>query len=190
MPLITPATAETLVRRPIYAVQNALPPRFQPNASWMLNLSIINTLRQFETTNGALKFPALQDNPPMLLGRTVYENSNMDGTFDAAATANNYLLLYGDFREFRRLSIVSAPRSSWCPISWANRRPTGQRGALLVVPHRLECGGAASVPAAVHPDDLKKDAELSHSNDPATVVQGWMKSLLAGADSLRNPRPG
>jgi len=30
----------------------------------------------------------------------MYENSNMDGTFDAAATANNYLLLYGAFENF------------------------------------------------------------------------------------------
>ena len=125
MPLITPATPETLVAGDVYAVQNALPPRFQPRASWNANLSIINTLRQLETTNGALKFPALQDNPPMLLGRTMYENSNMDGTFDAAATANNYLLLYGDF-DRTSLSIESEARSSWCPTCSA---PTGGRPA-------------------------------------------------------------
>jgi HK97 family phage major capsid protein len=44
-----------------------------------------------------LKFPALQDNPPMLLGRPMYENSNMNGTVNAAATKNNHPLLYGDF---------------------------------------------------------------------------------------------
>ncbi|MDT5050375.1 MAG: hypothetical protein QOG75_6279, partial [Mycobacterium sp.] len=93
--VVSPATPETLVAGDVYAVQNALPPRFQPRASWTANLAIINTLRQMETTNGALKFPALQDNSAMLLGRTMYENSNQDGTFDAAATANNYLLLYG-----------------------------------------------------------------------------------------------
>lgn len=50
-------------------------------------------MRKLETTDGSLKFPGLQDNPPMLLGRHMYENSNMDGTFDATATANNHLLL-------------------------------------------------------------------------------------------------
>jgi len=50
-------------------------------------------LRKLETTDGSLKFPGLQDNPPMLFGRHMYENSNMDGTFDATATANNHLLL-------------------------------------------------------------------------------------------------
>jgi HK97 family phage major capsid protein len=132
VPLITPATPETFVAGDVYTVQNALPPRFQPNASWNAALPIINFLRQAETTNGALKFPALQDNPPMLLGRTMYENSNMDGTFDAAATANNYLLLYGSFAD--GMVIVDRIGSSLelVPhIFGSNRRPTGQRGALL-----------------------------------------------------------
>ena len=97
VPLITPAVAESLTAADAFAEHNALPPRLQPNASWNANLSIINALRQLETTNGALKFPGLQDNPPMLLGRNMYENSNMDDTFDPTATTNNDLLLYGAF---------------------------------------------------------------------------------------------
>jgi HK97 family phage major capsid protein len=37
VPLITPGTPETLVAGDEYAVQNALPPRFQPRASWNAN---------------------------------------------------------------------------------------------------------------------------------------------------------
>jgi HK97 family phage major capsid protein len=128
VPLITPATPEVLVAGDIYAVQNALPPRFQPRASWNANLIIINTLRQMETTNGALKFLALQDNPPMLLGRTMYENSNID----AAATANNYLLLYGAFAEgFVIVDRIGSTLELVPHLVGSNRRPTGQRGALL-----------------------------------------------------------
>jgi HK97 family phage major capsid protein len=97
-----------------------------------LHLSIVNTLRQQETSNGALKFPALQDDPPMLLGRTMWENSNMDGTFDPAATANNYLLLYGSFaEEFIIADRIGSSLELVPHIFGANRRPTGQRGALL-----------------------------------------------------------
>ena len=113
-------------------MQNALPPRFQPNAQWVGNLAVINTLRQFETSNGALKFPALQDNPPMLLGRTMNELSNMDGTINAAASENNYPLVYGDFG--RGMVIVDRVGSTLELVPHlfgANRRPTGQRGALL-----------------------------------------------------------
>ncbi len=138
VPLITPATPETFATADVYAVQNALPPRFQARASWNANLSIINTMRQFETTNGALKFPSLQDDPPMLLGRTMWENSNMDGTFDPTATANNYLLAYGAFSEgFIIADRIGSTLELVPHIFGANRRPTGQRGALLWFRHRL-----------------------------------------------------
>lgn len=65
----------------IYALQNALPPRFQANAQWCASLTILNVLRQFETAAGALKFPGLQNNPPTLLGRSAHELSNMDPDF-------------------------------------------------------------------------------------------------------------
>ncbi|MHA0285180.1 phage major capsid protein [Mycobacterium sp. C3-094] len=132
VPLISPATPETLVAGDVYAVQNALPPRFQPGAQWASNLSIINTLRQFETTNGALKFPSLQDNPPMLLGRPMNEISNLDGTLNPAATENNYPIVYGDFA--RGMTIVDRIGSTLELVPHlfgANRRPTGQRGAIL-----------------------------------------------------------
>jgi len=131
VPLITPGVAETLAAGDIYSVQNALPPRWQPRASWNANLSVINLCRQMETSSGALKFPALQDNPPMLLGRAMYENSNMDGTFDAAATANNYLLLYGDFSQFVIVDRIGSTLELVPHLVGSNRRPTGQRGALL-----------------------------------------------------------
>jgi HK97 family phage major capsid protein len=131
VPLIAPGNAETLASGDVYAVQNALPPRFQPNAKWTANLSIINMLRQLETTNGALKFPALQDNPPMLLGRTMYENSNMDGSWDPASTANNYVLVYGDFGQNVIVDRLGSTLELVPHLVGANRRPTGQRGALL-----------------------------------------------------------
>ncbi|TPW98033.1 phage major capsid protein [Mycolicibacterium fortuitum] len=132
VPLVAPGTAETLAASDVYSVQNALPPRFQPNAQWCANLAIINNLRQFETGNGSLKFPSLQDNPPRLLGRGMNELSNMDGTINAAATENNYPLLYGDFAA--GMVIVDRIGSTLELVQHlfgANRRPTGQRGALL-----------------------------------------------------------
>jgi len=72
-PLVTPTTPETLAAADVFKVQNALAPRFQANPRFAANLSILNTLRQLETSNGSLTFPALQDDPPMLLGRPVHE---------------------------------------------------------------------------------------------------------------------
>ncbi|OBF91046.1 major capsid protein [Mycobacterium sp. 852002-51163_SCH5372311] len=129
--VVSPITPETLASGDVFAVQNALPPRFQPRAVWNANLALINTLRQFETSNGALKFPELAQNPPQLLGRTVYENSNMDGTYNPAVTENNYLLLYGDFSQFVIVDRIGSTLELVPHLFGSSRRPTGQRGALL-----------------------------------------------------------
>ncbi|MCQ4360634.1 phage major capsid protein [Mycobacterium gordonae] len=129
--IVTSDGSEALAASDMYKVQNALPPRFQPRAVWNANLAILNTIRQFETSNGALKFPELAQNPPMLLGRAVHENSNMDGSINAAATENNYTLLYGDFTQFVIVDRVGNTLELVPHLFGNNRRPTGQRGALL-----------------------------------------------------------
>lgn len=123
----TAATA-TLAAGDIYALQNALPPRFQANAQWCASLGILNLLRQMETTAGALKFPSLQDNPPRLLGRNANELSNMVAT----TTTGSKMALYGDFGQgFVIVDRIGSTLELVPHLVGANRRPTGQRGALL-----------------------------------------------------------
>jgi predicted phage gp36 major capsid-like protein len=49
--VVSPVTPEVFAAADVYAVQNALPPRFQPRAVWNANLSILNSARQMESTN-------------------------------------------------------------------------------------------------------------------------------------------
>lgn len=121
--------SEVLAAADAFTLQNALPPRFQPRAQWMAHLATINTFRQFETTNGALKFPELANG--QLLNRAVNENSNMDGSINAAATANNYLMVYCDFRHFVIVDRIGTQIELLPNLVGANRRPTGQRGLFL-----------------------------------------------------------
>ena len=111
-----------------YKLQNLLPPRFQANSAFAANLSVLNTLRQFETTAGSLKFPSLQDSPPRLLGRPVFEVSNMDATVNAAATEANYLLVLGDWSQFVIADRIGSQIELVPHVFGANNRPTGQRG--------------------------------------------------------------
>lgn len=112
----------------MYALQNALPPRFQAGAQWCANLGILNVLRQMETNNGSLKFPALQDNPPMLLGRTANELSNMVAT----TSTGSKIALYGDFANgFVIADRIGSTLELVPHLFGTNRRPTGQRSALL-----------------------------------------------------------
>jgi HK97 family phage major capsid protein len=127
---VATATADTLVAGDVYGLQNALPPRFQAGARWAANLSILNTWRQFQTVNGSLTFPALQNDPPTLLGRPVHEISNMDGTLGGGA-GNDYVALYGDFSNFVIVDRWPSSLEIIPHLFGANRRPTGQRGAFL-----------------------------------------------------------
>lgn len=129
--VVTSSGTEALVASDVYAVQNALSPRWQPGAAWQANLSTLNALRQFETANGALKYPELHATAPSLLGRPVWENSNVDGVINPAATESNHVLIYGDHQQYVIVDRVGSTLELVPHLFGENRRPTGQRGALL-----------------------------------------------------------
>jgi len=122
---------EAFIAADLYSLQNALPPRFQANASWAASLGILNQARQFESGNGSLKFPSLQTVPATLLGRPVAEISNMDSTVNPAVGEDNYLVVYGDFSNFVIVDRIGTTLELVPHLVGANRRPTGERGALL-----------------------------------------------------------
>jgi HK97 family phage major capsid protein len=132
---LDPATAEVFADADVYATQNALPPRFQPNATWQANLATINELSQSETANGARLFGGLDQENPVLLRKRIHENSRMRGTgdIDTAATADNPVLIYGDIRQ--AYTIVDFAGSSIELVSHLfhadNNLPSGERGLLL-----------------------------------------------------------
>lgn len=128
---LSPATAETLAAADVYAVQNALPARFSAGASWLSNLAIRNSIAQFETTNGAHQFPELRQSPPSLLTKPWRELSQMDGTINPAATADNFVLLYGDIAKAFVIVDRIGATLELLPGYGANGRPTGQRHGFL-----------------------------------------------------------
>lgn len=124
------AAGEAITAADVLAVQAALGPRFQANATWAANIATINSLAAIETTNGALRFPEIGEG--RLLRRPLDELSPMDGTINAAAAENNYALVYGDLRQaFVIVDRIGATFEFQPMIMGANNRPTGQRGAWL-----------------------------------------------------------
>ena len=129
---INAAAGEAATAADAYALQSALPARFSGNATWQSHIATINNFRQLETTNGAIMFPGLHELPPSLLGKLWYENSNMDGSINAAASANNYAMIYGDVRAGFVIADRIGSQLELIPnLVGSNGRPTGQRGALL-----------------------------------------------------------
>ena len=129
--VIVTAAGEALVAADLYKLQGALGSRFQPGASFAGNLATLNTIRQFETTNGALKFPGAQEVPANLLGRPLHEVSNMDGAIDPAVTAANYVLIYGDFSNYVVVDRIGTTVELVPHVMGANGRPTGERGLYM-----------------------------------------------------------
>ncbi|WP_236241157.1 phage major capsid protein [Streptomyces sp. CC228A] len=126
---VAPTTAETFAAADIYKLDNALPARYRAMASWLANRSIYNLVRQFDTGGGAQMWERIgADVPPELLGRPALEAEDMDGSFDAAATANNYLMVYGDFSNYVIADRVGMTVEFIPHLVGANQRPTGQRG--------------------------------------------------------------
>jgi HK97 family phage major capsid protein len=111
----------------VYTVQNALPARFSERAQWCAHIAIINKIAQFESAAGARLFPEVGEG--RLLRKPLNELSNLDGVIDAGV--ENYILLYGDFTEFVIVDRIGTTLEILPNLVGANRRPTGQRGALL-----------------------------------------------------------
>jgi HK97 family phage major capsid protein len=152
---INAASAETFTAADLYALQNALPARFSNGATWQSHIAIGNMVRQFETTSGAHEFPELREMPAHILGKRWYENSGIDGTFDPAVTANNYVALYGDVaKAFYIVDRVGSTLELIPNLVGANQRPTGQRGALLW----FRTGSAVVVPEAMRMLDIPTTA--------------------------------
>jgi HK97 family phage major capsid protein len=131
---VAPVTPETFAVADVYALIEALPARWQPNASWQANLSIINKVRQFSTGTGpqhAFVADLTAGQPPTLLGKRLFENSNMDGAWNAAATADNFVLVVGDHSQYIVADRIGTTIELVPHLFGANGRPTGQRGYYM-----------------------------------------------------------
>jgi len=57
----------------VYKLASALPPRYRANSTWLAELNIINSIRQFDTAGGSSFWATLgMDQPERLLGRPIY----------------------------------------------------------------------------------------------------------------------
>ena len=117
----------------VYRVQEALPPRYRTGAVWLAELSTINTIRQFATANNYHGFltDLAGDTPPVMLGRRLYESSDMDAfaDIDTGATEDNHVLLYGNFDNYVIVDRIGLSLE-FIPHLFAtgSNRPSGTRG--------------------------------------------------------------
>jgi len=112
----------------VYKLQEALPPRFQPGASWVSALANINRVRRFGTENNYHGFTVdlTAEGIPAVLGKRWYESSAMTGTLSTAGIQNS--VVFGDFSNYYivdrvGMSVELVPHL----LATANNLPNGQR---------------------------------------------------------------
>lgn len=132
---IAPTTAETFARADITKLMAALPARFRSNAAFIANMIWYNGIKAFETTIpvGSLvqHAPAGAGNMFTLEGYPAYESSDMDAVLpNAAATADNFGLLFGDWKQAYYIVDRVGLTVEFIPhlFDTANNRPSGMRG--------------------------------------------------------------
>lgn len=120
----------------LYALEEALPPRFRPRAQFIGNRSQYNRVRQFDTAGGASLWVYLRDGlnnqvptpgntGAQLLGYPANEASQMS----SALTAATKILVFGDFRYYLIVDRIGMDVELIPHLFGAtNQRPTGQRG--------------------------------------------------------------
>lgn len=123
------AGAADFVLADVYALANALPPRHRPNSSWLGEQTTLNKIRRFgegTTANAAFWADLGMAIPSQLLGRPVYESSEMDNTI--VSGSNDDVLLIGDFAKFYVVDRIGLQMVYEPLVKGSNRRPTGEVG--------------------------------------------------------------
>lgn len=128
--------AASFVIGDLYAVEQALPPRFRPRAQWVGNRFAWQKVRQFDTAGGAQLFEYLGRGlnnavpTPGNLGVAVLGYpANEDSAMDAVLTTGSELLVLGDFRYYVVVDRIGMDIELIPHLFGAtNRYPTGQRG--------------------------------------------------------------
>ena len=133
------ATANAFVIADLYALENALGPRFRPRAVMVMNRAIAQKIRQFDTAGGSgvwldnlrvglpnqVPTPGSYGDGARVLGYGAYESSAMAATVTTGAK----IIVFGDFSYYLiadrvGLSVELIPHM----FATANNRPSGQRG--------------------------------------------------------------
>ena len=131
---IAPLTGEAFAKGDIDKLIGSLQARYRSNAAFVANMVWYNAIRAFETT---VNVGSLISRNPVdysqftLAGFPAYESSDMDAVLpNAAATADNFGLLFGDFAQGYYIVDRVGLNVELIPhlFHTSNNLPKGQRG--------------------------------------------------------------
>ena len=137
---VSAATGGAFALADVYAMEAALGPRFRTRADWVMNRTIAQKIRQFDTAGGAQLWQdnlrvGLENQVPTpgsygpganLLGYGAYESSAMSSTL----TTGQKVLVLGDFSRYFLIADRVGLNLEYIPhlFHTSNNRPSGSRG--------------------------------------------------------------
>lgn len=116
----------------LFALDNALGPRWRQNASFVANKTVWNQVRQLSPQGQGSNFWVTLGGgqPDRLIGYPVYESSAMDSI--VASGSQDDVILLGDFRNGYRIYDRLGATMAFNPfVVGGSRRPTGNAGWLF-----------------------------------------------------------
>lgn len=127
--IVTSLTDGAFGQEDVYATWSALPQKYQRNAAWMMNVDVMNKVRQFGASNvyHAYTVGLEQGQVDNLFARPVYQNPYFPVFSSTTGAANR--LVVGDWSNYliaRRtgMTVELVPQM----FATANNLPSGQRG--------------------------------------------------------------
>lgn len=134
---VNTAGVDTFAVADLYALEEALAPRWERNASWLAHKSVYNAIRQFDTAGGANLWTHIGEGTPRrLIDYPDYRSSALptltQSKAASAGTAAATVMLFGDFKHFLIVDRIGMTVELIPHLFGANRRPTGQRGVYAV----------------------------------------------------------
>jgi HK97 family phage major capsid protein len=96
-------TTGTVANTDVYALQAALPPRFRnsPKAGWLSAITWINKIRGVDAYGGSSFWANFgSDTPEQLLGKNIYEASDMKNTTTAVTGSGGVVAAFADWDQF------------------------------------------------------------------------------------------
>lgn len=113
----------------LYALQEGLQPRFEPNASFLAHNGTYNKVRQFDTAGGASLWVQLgQGTPSRLMDYPAYKSS----AYVNALTTGSKFMTFGDFSYFLIVDRLGMNVELIPHLFGASGRPKGQRGLYAI----------------------------------------------------------
>ena len=128
--IVASASSDTFALADVYKMDEVIPERFADNASWLAHRATYSAIRQAGGANLDDFWVGLRDGrPSSMLGHPPYPASAMDSS--VTATAENYLMVLGDFRWFWIIDRLGFSMELIPHLfSTTTNRPSGQRGVF------------------------------------------------------------